>query len=1230
MVLSSFILQSNNGAYVGPPSSNVSNEIAYVAALSDALVFTIKRRPGDNYQYLATTMRDLQPPNRFLCNKDKLVVDTLNNIGVDATHLVTNNQAGSWDVGTMFQTIAGPLTIVSPSGVDQPNKLVNTPSQVSLDKSQDAQISYNVLSRSDATNEDVQFANRQQTIQSNMQSSADQAQSNFQTALNDYSKRTSNQNPYRNKPVVLGDGTQGFVNNLGYFQKYTDKDKTLGENRCPNKDARPMSAPFDSMADLTSPFSKIGLADDKVAGSGCNMEGKNIYVSRLLSQSGMNATSHGCFAANSSITPVSLPGADDDRAFTYEQCRTHAANTGNLVFGLGNYNPETQKSACFVSDNYAAATQGGKAVPVESKSIVWKSDEWTYAEDADEQLVFVPVNVGCCNGNVIRNVLVPNANTIVGNIPINQQTGNGTEKFKVTQKPPDSNGRVYIDVQRTDRRRDWNQPLVLPAFVNTGINARSGLAFMKTTTGIKKMRQAYQGGTGNISAVAIGEHSRGGGRMSHFNVGNYRSAEKAIPFGMSFVNVAPGMKIVLYQHPNFKGKRAVYKAGKTTLGKKNCVNFNDMKGSFKVEFVDKSPSDDLKSMYGSPYDPTNVAAVKVSTLPEDQLSVLSTKDSGFRSFKLNGLGQLDFYDGRNTTGKLVRKWPLKPPNISCTESAGKMDPFGASYGYNCPGSKKDQSNTPYNAMNWVNALDQLQKQMGGDSVEEMSFLVQNNMLSEKSPRPEAATHFDPYPGCRKELVVNYACGNSWTHDMGQRRAKEGSIMTLSCKVPAGCEPRLELSSGDMGSAGIHIYMFLSKSRKRENISEYLFNDNVVKQLASIGPNQRVADGAKYRGRMTKNQMLSEGEYMSSKDGKLSLQISKDGKKLEVYIHVSDDPCRKDSSGKGTSVNKDNMSIYTLAESGNPSVLGRAGYVDYNGILHEYSNKLLVPGKRYSKHPDQTIEGTNFAGMPINASNDKCRAKCNASDDCFGYSHETDQNLCYLHDKGSLDATPQVAPGTSYYKRTAIPDKFKLRVGCANTPTKNVDSLMWSSFKPGDNMTTESPCDLDRILETPAMMELKKNWDDQSGRSLKQAKMLTRSGDIAQTNFSKQRNTLATNTATNATNAEIYMDTETSKTAMAANPYTYDKNPLFEDDPAGTPVSPSTEGFAPLLAKRNFQPELTEPGQRGKTTRFRNINGIVADSKTLTLEDNYKFAMWSFVSIVAVILGTKLMGRINTL
>ena len=108
---------------------------------------------------------------------------------------------------------------------------------------------------------------------------ADQAREKYMDAIDVYKRRVNpKDNQYSNKTVVLADGTRGYVNNSGYFQKYQNEKNTVGFNGCPDKSIV-LNAPYaKNEVSLMANESIIGLGEPKQQYTSCGDEGKHVFV----------------------------------------------------------------------------------------------------------------------------------------------------------------------------------------------------------------------------------------------------------------------------------------------------------------------------------------------------------------------------------------------------------------------------------------------------------------------------------------------------------------------------------------------------------------------------------------------------------------------------------------------------------------------------------------------------------------------------------------------------------------------------------------------------------------------------------------------------------------------------------------------------------------------------------------------------------------------------------------
>ena len=199
--------------------------------------------------------------------------------------------------------------------------------------SQKAGQSAKTLYDTNATKKDIKKRTIEEIQAERLQGIAEQAREKYMAAVENYKQRTNvMDNQYSNKSVILADGTKGFVNNLGYFQKYVNEKNTVGMNKCPPKNES-VDAPYAANeASLLSLDSIIGLADNKNQYTSCGSEGKNVFVSSILSDEPPAVPLKCVEVAPGAMTVVKYPGDNDPNQFTFDSCKRYAISNGFSYF----------------------------------------------------------------------------------------------------------------------------------------------------------------------------------------------------------------------------------------------------------------------------------------------------------------------------------------------------------------------------------------------------------------------------------------------------------------------------------------------------------------------------------------------------------------------------------------------------------------------------------------------------------------------------------------------------------------------------------------------------------------------------------------------------------------------------------------------------------------------------------------------------------------------------------
>jgi len=333
------------------------------------------------------------------------------------------------------------------------------------------------------------------------------------------------------------------------------------------------------------------------------------------------------------------------------------------------------------------------------------------------------------------------------------------------------------------------------------------------------------------------------------------------------------------------------------------------------------------------------------------------------------------------------------------------------------------------------------------------------------------------------------------------------------------------------------------------------------------PNPRYAAA---KGKYGKNYMnsgatLAAGDFVGSTDGSIYLIMQHDGN-LVLYTSQNALNCTKISDnimGGGVGAN----ALYDLGTTGFPSNVGKIGYVDDDGNLSEYPTSMKGLSTSYSKFPNSDTTGNDIGEPILNSTVDSCKTKCDSMDDCGGYVFDTNQQTCYPKNKKMYPNSSKIAKtGVDIYLRqpsiTEYPGSSK------NMAT--IDSIQWKNYQ-----NTGKPVSAATFGNSGVLTNTEKQALDQ---------MRGRLNLLAQ---------------------QI-----TGKTNQLLNKNTNVNNQL-------------------LTNKTNFKnnaSDFTEITSMDQTGKLNNINEIVKDTDIVTLQENYRYIMWSVLAIGVVSLSLTILKK----
>lgn len=306
-----------------------------------------------------------------------------------------------------------------------------------------------------------------------------------------------------------------------------------------------------------------------------------------------------------------------------------------------------------------------------------------------------------------------------------------------------------------------------------------------------------------------------------------------------------------------------------------------------------------------------------------------------------------------------------------------------------------------------------------------------------------------------------------------------------------------------------------------------------------------------------------------------------GKKGSSKCFVSDDlaqaqkygiykPCvETESAGnKYTYGISGNNAIYKMNEVGNPSYMGKIGYVDGNDTLLEYPSSMILPGTNYSKHISYDSNSITLKTI-TNTSYTACVDECNKNNEYYGFVFNTTNNTGYMKGKDILNPSLKVVnPNTDLYVRDL---KINGADPSCNRKTMTTNSNGWKNYSKGPMMTPHTKCSLTNAVseQNTKIMDLQNKITQVGGEII-----------IILNNLKKQ-------TADVKSKIGINSDKIDSDLVM------YNKT---------------------INDIQNYK--------NGEDS----MNNIVKDTNLLVLYKNYNYMFWSILAISTMIISMKMMGK----
>ena len=599
--------------------------------------------------------------------------------------------------------------------------------------------------------------------------------------------------------------------------------------------------------------------------------------------------------------------------------------------------------------------------------------------------------------------------------------------------------------------------------------------------------------------------------------------------------------------------------------------------------------------------------------------LFTTSSTGSLSALLTNEGQIVLLSATNGTGKVGARIPSSPAK-NC-QAGGTIRLDNATYGGNCNTLTNTTTNrvcqTRFGSfcLRWTNTSSKTPRfpnVPANNAKGKLNELIKaGTSKAQYSPITTIVSDYvgkglslftsginnsifgDPAPGCGKNFIGNYYCGAT----SKQLNANENGSITMDCNdVISSCQFFLILQD----DGNMCIYRGTSPNNKRELIWQ---SGTAGKQFKRGNPKSIARLGKYGRNYIRVGEYLNATEWIGSTNGSMKLMMKPNGS-LVLYTTEAYNSWITLNNGKIASINADFTAVYEVSKVGIPGNLGKMGYIDDNGILSEYPDKMIGVGVGYTPFKNINSPSGDLSGMPLmNKSPESCQTECDNNVKCFGYVHDKSNNSCRLKDKSVLQNNRFNTPTTDFYLRNT---KVIGANSSCDIPVVNTDSTTWNNYqKSGKSMTSDSLCSKFAHMGEMPVLAYKKEFEDKKKISDDLAAKISDMNRVLQARRDTQHSQTTQNTSADATNNLVYnqtMDTKIPKAVEVSISSTSKKEPFVNIN------------------------DINSPSQRAKSVQFKNIDAIVDDSDLVVIQQNYNYVLWCILAVVTSIVVVKTLRK----
>ena len=307
---------------------------------------------------------------------------------------------------------------------------------------------------------------------------------------------------------------------------------------------------------------------------------------------------------------------------------------------------------------------------------------------------------------------------------------------------------------------------------------------------------------------------------------------------------------------------------------------------------------------------------------------------------------------------------------------------------------------------------------------------------------------DPAIGCPKQFSATYQCGPGPKKTINIAAEAGGQSATFDCINESKSCIGFRMTLGDDGN------LVLTDG-----------NGSVKWQSGTSATGLSLAEfnaaaGKNGRNYLKSGEFLNAGEFIGSPTGNCRLVMPVLGPATvsnSLQIQYNTTNC-SESAGAMTGNDNTSAGLYTIPQP-NIDDIGKVGYLDAKGKIHEYPDNMVSQGNTYTNVGNYDSNGIGDINSISGTSLTTCETVCNKNPKCSGFFWGKNSKTCYLKDSsmfptGLRQPVPNQDGAELYIRNKSVTNG----ASC----TKSVESgtaAQWELYPTTTKMSMDTLCNI---------------------------------------------------------------------------------------------------------------------------------------------------------------------------